>query len=187
MGVHLKLAAISEVNVGQLLENPRLIWKVIFPSDANSGHHWANNKKHLLPEQFPMEFSLAEYWHVMHYLLSGKIWSGKMPEAFLLDGGSFIGTVDVGYGPARVFDPTETQIIANMLEHKKVEDLIANFDPLQLTDVDIYPQIWDTTPNARSKCMEYFKQLQYFMRHAAENQRGLVVYLIKENTDNCAA
>lgn len=110
-----------------------------------------------------------------------------MPEAFLLDGGSFIGTVDVGYGPARVFDPTETQIIANMLEHKKVEDLIANFDPLQLTDVDIYPQIWDTTPNARSKCMEYFKQLQYFMRHAAENQRGLVVYLIKENTDNCAA
>ena len=84
MGVHLKLAAISEVNVGQLLENPRLIWKVIFPSDANSGHHWANNKKHLLPEQFPMEFSLAEYWHVMHYLLSGKVWSGTMPEAFLL-------------------------------------------------------------------------------------------------------
>lgn len=179
MGVHLKLAAISETNIEQLLENPRLIWKVIFPTETHQAAQLSPARIDLLPEQFPIHETLGEYWHALHYLLSGQVWSGIMPEAFLLDGGSFIGSVDVGYGPARIFDIDETKAIAAMLARKQPADLAELFNPLRMVDVDIYPQIWDSNPEAFDNCLHYFKKLQHFMRHAAENERGLVVYLTK--------
>ena len=132
MGVHLKLAAISETNIEQLLENPRLIWKVIFPTEIHQAAQLSPARIDLLPEQFPIHETLGEYWHALHYLLSGQVWSGIMPEAFLLDGGSFIGSVDVGYGPARIFDIDETKAIAAMLARKQPADLAELFNPLRM-------------------------------------------------------
>ena len=171
MGVHLNVVAISEINIEQALHQPELIWNII---QSDYSHH-----RQLLAEPFNMHLSVGHYWHALHFLLSGKVWSGNMPESFLIDGGSYIGHIDMGYGPARAFTCEEVKTIDTMLSNKKPDDLAQRFNPYYMLDADIYPQIWDDNPSALSECLKHFKQLQYFMRHAAEDNRGMVIYLSK--------
>ena len=100
-----------------------------------------------------------------------------MPDAFLIDGGSYVGDVDVGYGPARAFDSCEVKRITQTLVRKNPADLAKNFDINQMLDDDIYPQIWDSQVNVLDACLNRFTAMQHFMRHVAENDLGLTLYL----------
>ena len=185
MGVHLKLSAISDCNVDALLRRPRLIWTVIFPEYQTMVNQAKDapeptGRVGLLPEPFCLQEDLGEYWHGLHYLICKEVWSGKMPEAFLLDGGSYVGDIDVGYGPARLFDSQEVKMIAQSILNKKPEDLVKNFDANVMQDADVYPATWDGNEQALAACLERFAALQHFLRHTVENERGLMVYLSRD-------
>jgi hypothetical protein len=50
---------------------------------------------------------LDKAWHGIHWLLTGTADSGSEPLCYLLAGGTQIGDIDVGYGPARSFSAEE--------------------------------------------------------------------------------
>lgn len=180
MGAHLHLAAISDSNISMLENNPRLIWTVVFPESLEqlkTGKHSPVPRKLLHEEPVQLRATLHEYWHAIHYLMCGKVWSGEFPEAFLIDGGSYLGDIDVGYGPARIFDASEVREIAHALDNTQPAMLKQRFDPNRMLDYDIYPPIWDEDTQALDTCLEHFASLQHFMRHAAENDLGMVLYL----------
>lgn len=180
MGVYLNLAAISDENVSLLLDEPRLIWNVVFPDYdlpqmALSGHNPPS--RHVLQaEPIQLRMTLGEYWHGIHYLLCGEAWSGEFPDTFLLDGGYYVGDIDLGYGPARMFDSYEVKRIADTIGQRTPTELKRNFDPNWMLDADVYPNTWEND-EALNACLERFHSLQHFMRHTVENNFGLALYL----------
>ena len=180
MGVHLHLAATSDFNISRLRANPKLIWTVVFAdqfNDMRTPAHFPPSRHALEPEPVQLRETLGEYWHGIHYLMCGQVWSGNFPDAFLIDGGSYVGNVDVGYGPARTFESCEVKKITQAVINKKSTDLAKHFNANQMLDDDIYPQIWDDNHVALDACLNRFEAMQHFMSHVAENNMGMTVYL----------
>lgn len=181
MGVHLHLTAISDFNISRLEKNPALIWTLVFAdqhNDMDSSGRQPPSRKALQPEPILLRETLGEYWHGIHYLLCGEVWNGEFPDSFLIDGGSYVGDVDVGYGPARTFDACEVKKIAQAVNSKKPADLAKHFDACLMLDYDVYPgQLWDEDTQALETCLEQFKAMQHFLRHTAENDLGLALFL----------
>lgn len=193
MGVCLDISSISDSNAGVLIEHPRLIWNIIFPQHANilttrSEHSLAAllpppepfALRAFEPEAHVLKTSLGKYWHGIHYLLCRKVWSGALPDAFLIDGGTFVGDVDIGYGPARVFTAEEAGEIAESLLRKTRRDLICNFDSNLMLDYDIYPQVWEEE-TALMSCLNHFDGLQAFLQKIRANRLGMVMCLTRKN------
>lgn len=184
MGVHLHLAAISDANIERLSANPALVWTLVFADQfsaiANTAAGQPPARKGLYPETIHLRENLGQYWHGIHYLMCGEVWNGQFPDAFLIDGGSYVGDVDVGYGPARTFESCEVRKIAHAINSKPAADLAKQFDACQMLDYDIYPGLlWDEDNQALDACLERFAAMQHFMRHAAENGLGMAVYLAR--------
>lgn len=181
MSVQLHLASISDANIERLNAKPSLIWTVVFAKQEEAGTGEALLTQHgLYREPLYLRESLGKYWHGIHYLLCGEVWNGEFPAAFLIDGGSYVGDIDLGYGAARTFEAAEVRSIARYLNNTQPTDLAQRFDACQMLDADVYPALhWDQEPQALNHCLERFQAMQHFVRHTAENGLGMTVYLQK--------
>ena len=122
--------------------------------------------------------SLEKAWHGLHYLLTGGAWEVGGPRAFLIAGGSEIPEPDAGYGPARLFSPSETAEINAALSPISGDDLWRRFDPKEMASQDIYPMIWDEPEDdLKQEYLFYFGDLKKLVAHAAAAGDGLLVFL----------
>lgn len=168
MGVSLHLASVPDANIAPLGKHPLLFKQTRHTSQQH-------------PELMQLHISLGEYWHGIHYLLCGKAWQGEYPASFLLDGGSYLGSVDFGNGAPRLFGSAEVKEIAQLLDCQRPEQLAQRFDPYRMVDEEVYhPHAsWDNDGQALSQCLENFKLMRHFTRHTAENDLGMAVYLME--------
>jgi Domain of unknown function (DUF1877) len=75
-------------------------------------------------------------------------------------GGTEVGD-DLGYGPARYFEPSEVVDIARELSRPPLEaEMAARFDPNQMTRLSIYPGQWSVS--GRDWVFDAFRQLRQF-------------------------
>lgn len=119
-------------------------------------------------------------WHGLHFLFTGTAWEGSPPLNFIVAGGTEIGDVDVGYGPARAFTNAEVRNIARSLESITADDLRSRFDPKKMTALEIYPEIWNRPPQEDDTIgylLEYFELLKPFIVKGASEGFGLIVFL----------
>jgi hypothetical protein len=72
---------------------------------------------------------LDKAWHGIHYLLTGTAWEGEYPHNFLVNGGTEVGDIEVGYSTARVLTAAETREVLDAMNKVSDEDLKARFDP----------------------------------------------------------
>jgi hypothetical protein len=102
-----------------------------------------------------------------------------LPAAYLLLGGDAIGTVDVGYGPARVLVPEQVREFVAYLSGISEAELRQRYDPPRMTALQIYPEIWD--PGDDDEQIEYlvqaFDELRDFLAEARDAGEGVVIYL----------
>ena len=126
------------------------------------------------------ETDLDKAWHGIHYMLTKSAWEGEPPLNFLVLGGTEIGDIDVGYGPARAINSEGVREIHEELSKISEEELRSRFDPAEMTKLDVYPDIWDRDPaedDTFGYCAEYFRTLKEFVADAAERNLGLIIYL----------
>ena len=60
------------------------------------------------------------------------------------------------------------------------ETLRSRFDPAKMTELNIYPEIWDRDPqddDTFGYCAEYFDDLKTFISRTAEKGHGMVIYI----------
>jgi hypothetical protein len=124
-------------------------------------------------------FDVDKAWQAIHFLLCGHPWEGDPPLNFIVAGGTPVGDVDVGYGPARVFTSREVSEIAQALTPITTAELKRRFDADAFAKNEIYPEIWD---EPESECLDgyvldYFEQLKEFVQRAQAQGRALIVYL----------
>lgn len=123
---------------------------------------------------------LDKAWHGLHYLFTGSDWEGKPPAAFLVNWGTAIGNVDLGYGPARSFTTEETVQIHEFLQRTDVATLRSRFDAATMMELDIYPTIWDrdaAEDDTLGYVLEFYEPLRKYVSSAVTRNFGLVVHL----------
>jgi len=152
----------------ELLSNPASIRTVIYP--GYEGNNPAVSKDD--------QVDLDKGWHALHFLFTGTAWEGEFPAAFLVFGGTQVGEVDVGYGPARHFDAAATAQIDDYLQSLDETELQGRLDPEEMTDLEIYPEIWDdeNIEEEWEYVRQHFRQLKEFVHETTATGKALLVY-----------
>ena len=198
MGMCLGLVSIDNESISRVLADPPLIWKVIAPDDPDMYEAERNNGKStswfsgifgkkeartsasLQVGPCVEDIDLDKAWHGIHYLFTKTAWEGDPPLNFLLLGGTEVGQVDVGYGTARAFTADMVAEIDLALAGLDRAYLERRFDPSEMTELGIYPEIWDRTDEEDDNfgyCAEYFDDLKAFVHRTTEHGRGMIIFL----------
>lgn len=95
---------------------------------------------------------LDKSWHCIHFLLADDPWQGPLPAAYLLAGGTEIGGVDVGYGPARALAPEQVAEFHAYLSGITESELRERCNFTRMQDAEVYcalrsleefPHLWN--------------------------------------------
>lgn len=134
-----------------------------------------------------LQLELGESWCALHFILSGEPPIPK-PEALkrgiswdddslenIIMGGSVTPFKDT-FGAARYFTPEEVAKLQQELSSITEEKLMELYDPGTLEDYDIPPGNWDK--DDLTWLIENFNNLKTFYESAAQNNQGLLTYVI---------
>jgi hypothetical protein len=88
-----------------------------------------------------VELDIGKSWHGLHYLLTGTAWGGEWPGNFLLHGGSAVGDIHYGYGPARVMTSIQVAEVNRFLGDLSIEQFTSRFNLTQTKRLGIYPYL----------------------------------------------
>lgn len=199
MGMCLSLHSVSDRNIDKILASPPLIWRLIAADDAEIYLAGINEskagffsrlfgKKKTEPaDPIPVldfvdgeniEDDLDKSWQGIHYCLNKTAYEADPPMDFLTLGGKVAGNVDVGYGPARLFDSKTVRQIEEKLATLTWVDLRNNYDPNDMEKLDIYPKIWNRDGDEGFDYIAaYFETLRSFISKCTAPQMGMAVYL----------
>ncbi|MFO0814932.1 MAG: YfbM family protein [Gemmatales bacterium] len=194
MSMTYELKQTSDATICKLLDSPTLIMSFISnqpPRAKSSGFlaRWFGSGKSKNEE--PSEYgsiheeglsssSLEKAWHGLHFLFTGTAWEGEKPANFLVAGGTEVGAVDVGYGPARAYTSGEVASIAAFLETIDEMKLRSRFNGDRMMELEIYPTIWDRSQeedDTQGYLLEYFAELVSFVNATCTRRYGMVTYL----------
>jgi hypothetical protein len=125
----------------------------------------------------PGEVSLEKMWQALHFLLTGSAEDVQPPLGEAILGGTEIGD-DVGYGPARYLTPGQVQAIAAALRQLDREELRRRFKPATMTELDIYPMVWDEPEEELfEELMTYYGELAACYQAAATKGDAMLLSL----------
>jgi hypothetical protein len=189
MGMVLGITSATDEVIRAVLTDPPLIWKLFGVTEEVNKQRVSNGWfSRLFSKRTPTQdlervdvkpiedIDIDKSWHGIHYLLTGTAWEGDPPLNFLVAGGTEVGNIDVGYGVARAFDSRAVAQINSALAAISEEDLLSRFSPAEMSQMDIYPDIWvDDADNAREYCAEYFKDLKDFVERTTTAGYGMVI------------
>ncbi|SFO88665.1 protein of unknown function [Chitinophaga sp. YR627] len=81
--------------------------------------------------------------------------------------------MDLGYGPAEYLTAEEVKQLYAELSKITEEELTARFDPARMTELHIYPEIWDEE-GILHYLLAFFNELLGFYRQAAANDQIVI-------------
>jgi hypothetical protein len=203
MGMVLSLCTLSDLTIARVLTDPPLVWRVVAPDDPEAYAEARARQERRgclagligrrprppgavppaelrMGEDEGIDTDLDKAWHGIHFLLTGTPWSGEPPMDFLVAGGQTVGAEDLGYGPGRVFSSAEVRRIHAAVGAVSDDVLEQRWSPAAMTEADIYPNIWDRSPetgDAREYVMSYVTTLREFLASASSRGMGMLVYL----------
>jgi len=198
MGMILELHSVSDNNIKKILEQPALIWKLVEPDDPGYYEEAVknNNKVGFLSKFFgkkavseidlrDLEFvegenaseDLDKAWQGIHYCLNKTAYDAPPPMDFITRGGIVAGKVEIGYGPARLFDSKlVNEIHQNILKISEAE-ITANYNPEEMVKLDIYPNVWEHNDDGLNYVVEKYLVLKEFIEHCNSHCLGMAMYL----------
>ncbi len=199
MGMVLSLHSVSDENIKKILLQPEFIWRLVAPDDQDAYEKSVERKRKtgfmswLFGSKEPqkitmpdMEFvegesiceDLDKAWQGIHYCLNKTAFEAEPPLDFITVGGAVVGDIEIGIGPARVFNSQQVTAIHDRLSTISEQELATNYDPQDMDDLDIYPNIWTRDGNEGLEyIIEYFNILKKFIAHCKEHNLGIAVYL----------
>ena len=131
-----------------------------------------------------VEFASDEYldidksWHIIHFLLTGTESECDPPLGNVVMGGTKLSGEDMGQGSCpRYLTPTEVRDVSRALEAVSPEQLVARWDSRRIAAADIYPQIWDDSPENRDYVSDNYQEVRDLFAVAAENGDAVILWL----------
>ena len=194
--MNLYLVSCSDTTGARCLTDPPLVVQLIAPgdseayADARAEHRALRPLWYRLLTVFPprplalvrgerVSIDLGETWHGIHFLLTGTAWEGDPPLDFLLRGGSELGRLDVGAGPARWLSAGELALAQRALTGVTDKELRARYSAEALAAAQVCPEVWaGQGPHADPLAwlLEGAGKLRRFLVDAVRAGRGCVIY-----------
>lgn len=128
------------------------------------------------PPEKGMRMELDNSWHVLHFLLCGKPWEGPLPQATLMCGGTELGSIDVGYGPARILNDTEVEAFINYLNSLTKETYASGITFKELEENEIYGAYPEWSEDEANTLWEYVEEMKIFFEKAKSENNGVILY-----------
>ncbi|NJM09055.1 YfbM family protein [Candidatus Gracilibacteria bacterium] len=161
-----KYRQVTPHELALLRQNPGLVVQFLYGDAANES----------LSDR---TLDIDKTWHTIHFLLTGDAWEGVLPLRNAVLGGSPLGDIDVGYGPARFLLPEEVRDTAAALTNLPFATLEQRFNLGELAAAQIYPSVWDN--RHRDDELAYLKPnyeaLVQFFAQAAEGDNAMLLYI----------
>jgi Domain of unknown function (DUF1877) len=179
--------SVSDDDIDALLERPTRIHRLLYDDEGSTSEGLVRRlvRGRQAPDEWRPsgggeELDIDKAWQGIHFLLTQTDFEGDPPLNFILQGGRWVGDVDVGYGPARALTSEEVREIAAAMQPITPDMLRERFDPPTMMKLGIYPEIWDRDPaddDTLGYLIEYFDDLRAFVERTAERREGMLVYL----------
>ena len=151
----------SDEEIERLLANPHEITRFLYGSGSESRER----------------VDLGKTWHAIHYALTGSRLGGDAPLNFLVDEGTPIGDIDVGYGPARVLTSTQVRDLAAALARVDPDALGHRLDVAMLETESIYPGAWRRNGLGTDTVTASYRAMRALILRLADAGQGLVLYI----------
>jgi Domain of unknown function (DUF1877) len=151
----------SDAEIQRLLAHPNEITRFLYGSEA------AQRKI----------ASLDRAWHAIHFVLNGSRLGGAPPLNFLVDEGTAVGDVDVGFGPARVLSSAQVQSLAGALSGLDPDAVRGRVDVRQLDEMTIYPGAWQSNGLDGDYVAEHYRVMRELIARLARDGLGMVLYI----------
>ena len=126
------------------------------------------------------ECDIDKAWQAIHYILTETVNSGYYPRSFLLLGGDQIGTIDLGYGPARAFKSDQVKEIYDMLisfNTKRARKFL-NLEGLTSYSIYVYnnlkPEQMDE--DEKTHIFSHFERMKHFIETLSDENAGMIIY-----------
>ena len=161
MGMIGNLRPASDAEIGQLLANPAEVTRFLYGSAADGRER----------------VSLDQAWHAIHFALTGSRLGGAEPLNFLVAEGQPVGSVDVGYGPARVLSSDQVRAIASALAALAPDDVAQRVDVAVLDQEQIYPGNWQANGRGVDYVVATYRDMRELIARLADQGLGLVLYI----------
>lgn len=161
MAMNGNLRPASDVEIERLLANPSEITRFLYGSAADAS----------------AQVALDTAWHAIHYVLTGSRLGGDAPLNFLVDEGTPVGEVDVGYGPARVLTSEQVRRIADALARIDPADVARKVDVKRFDQEAIYPGNWQRNGDGVEHVVSNYRQMRELIVRTADEGRGLILYI----------
>lgn len=120
--------------------------------------------------------SIDKAWHGVHFVLTGS----AEPDGSVLGntvlGGEEIGD-DAGYGPARLVSAAEVLVIHDALATFDDEALAARFDADVMSDLGIYPEVWDEDGETIEFVADAVDTVRHAYADAANKGHAMLLWL----------
>jgi hypothetical protein len=130
---------------------------------------------------FEQALDLEKSWHMLHYLVTGHTDASNAPGDALLTGEPL--GEDLGYGPARLHDETETREFGRFLETLDLARLQDRVNFQEMTRLGVYSMPMGGSPDAqyeselRAEVRRYFPLLRDYVVKMSQKQDGLLIWL----------
>jgi len=128
----------------------------------------------------PNLLDLDKAWEGIIFLLTGQgLADADHPLLHVLFSGQIIDEdQDLGYGPANYLTAEQVADLNNQIAGITVSDLKQQYDPKRMTELDIYPSIWEENEDeAFDYLSEYFVYVQQAYSDAARNGQAIITFL----------
>jgi hypothetical protein len=151
----------SDAEIDRLLANPAEITRFLYGGDADGVERLGLNKA----------------WHAIHFVLTGSRLGGEEPLNFLVDEGTPVGEVDVGFGPARVLRSDQVRRIAAALAPIDPEEVARRVDVKRFDQEAIYPGRWQHNGMGVDEVVTNYRAMRDLIVRVADKGQGLVLYI----------
>jgi hypothetical protein len=84
---------------------------------------------------------------------------------------------DLGYGPAHYLIPEQVADLNSQISTITVADLKLKYDPKRMTELEVYPTIWDEGDDAFDYLNEYFGTVKQVYADAAKNGEAIITFI----------
>jgi hypothetical protein len=151
----------SDAEIERLLANPDEITRFLYGGGSDGRER----------------VDLGKEWHAIHFALTGSRLGGEAPLNFLVDQGTPIGDVDVGYGPARALTSAQVRELATALVGVNPQELGRRID-LNLLDAEsIYPGGWRRNGLGSDAVATRYESMRAMILRLADSGQGMLLYI----------
>ena len=120
---------------------------------------------------------LDKNWHIRHFAFCLSAEVGPLPQATLMAGGVELGTIDVGYGPARALTIKDLTSFLQFLNGLTLQTFASEVTSESIEKHEIYFSAEDWGAEAKEALWGYVVELRQFIQAAVEKNNGIVVHL----------